>query len=261
MLLLAGGAQGALINYYSFNGQNTNDEAGVYSQNGGMSATNANMTGAAGVSYVAGIGRSYDPSQTADYALYVKFGQQFNLPGADADLALGQAFTVEMWVHAGAGGGFTNNTSATFMTATDFNITKAGYGDPGTRSAKIGASTNGNVTTWSGTGWHQIALVSDGTTGTYYYDGVATSVGPVGTMATNISMAIGVAGSGGNYSPGMDVYIDDLAMWNESRSAAQIAIDATATGPGLGLTVAPEPATMAVLALGGVAALLKRKRR
>lgn len=264
LLMLVGGAQAGLINYYSFNSQNMVDEANIYNQNTGTTVTTASWaySGAASTpTYVVGTGRSYNGAP-GNYALYITSGNGFSsamvLPSSDADVALGSAFTVELWVNPN--GGYTSSTSVTFMSATNFQITKSGYGDPGTETAKIGAATAA-VGSWPQTGWHHIALVSDGTNGTFYRDGVATSLGAVGSMGVNTAIKIGLETMNTTYPNGWDVYVDDVAMWNVALSASTIADHAQlSAGAGYGLTV-PEPATLAVLGIGGLGVWFRSRRK
>lgn len=263
--LLGGTASAGLVNYYSFDSETLVDEAALYTQNVGTTATDTTMgdTAAQGTSFVTGLGGE-------GKALYVKLGQALNWTTNDADLNLGQNFTVEMWIRSVDGASFHGQTYSTFMTATNIGVSKSGYYEYMPQTLRIGSSSinpiNFDTTTTSGplgTGWNHIAFVARDGQGYYYYNGAEYAVGATGVMPTAIAMSIGINDNPASYPAGVRVYTDDIAMWNEALSAATIQAHATGGGYGLTTLPIPEPATLAVLVTGAVAGLsrLRRKRQ
>ncbi|MCE5278623.1 MAG: LamG-like jellyroll fold domain-containing protein [Planctomycetaceae bacterium] len=258
----AGMASAGLINYYSFDSDTLVDEAALYSQNAGTTLTNTTMGDGAGqgTTFVTGLGGE-------GKALYVKLGQALNWTSNDADLNLGQNFTVEMWIRSAEGQSFNGQTYSTFMSATNISVGKTGYYDGMPQTLRIGASSinplDFNASTTSGplgTGWNHLAFVARDGQGYYYYNGVEYAVGATGILPTAIAMSIGINDNPLSYPAGVRVYLDDIAMWNEGLSAATIQSHATGNGYGLTTLDVPEPATLCLLALGGVAAWIRKRK-
>ena len=91
-------------------------------------------------------------------------------------------------------------------------------------------------TTPVGTAWHHIAITFSPTASTLYVDGAAqgTSAGPALNNGPGVALSIGAwAGDGGGFMTGN---IDDVAIWNQPLTAAQIAQLAASTKTPLNFT-------------------------
>jgi len=173
--------------------------------------------------------------------------------------AYGMSFSIEAWINTPAKS--PNNTNAVFFAS-------RGYG--------FGLNENGNLqfTTygrkdWIFTGatvarneWHMVGatMSADGQTVTFYVDGVnvgnVTDAGQSGANSATVSpfFAIGCrsgANSGVGTANGFYGSIDDLAVFGTALTDGQVAAHYAAS--------IPEPATMSLLVLGGLAMLRRRK--
>ena len=100
--------------------------------------------------------------------------------------------------------------------------------------------------------WHHVAVTYDSGTSTkhLYFDGVELGSGLVVTNDLNvqgINFRIGTDRSGANSFNGL---IDDVRVYSDAQSASQIAA----------LAAVPEPSTTALLGLGGLALILRRRK-
>jgi hypothetical protein len=135
-------------------------------------------------------------------------------------------------------------------------------------------SDNGPVRVWDGgnwqtiapansisvNAWHHLAFVyGSDTTLTIYIDGVAQT--PFGTGVafdfSAASMGIG-ARFVDTYGQTFNGLIDDVSIWNEALSSTKISQLAAGASP---LTVAPEPASLALVAAGGLLLIRRRASR
>ena len=272
VFLFGGVASAGLVNYYSFNLQTLDDEASNYTQNSGLNETDLSMQLADGtdirspvhvLTFPTGIGTDYDGSG-GDYAVHVKGNyhdyrgaDQLDFPGSNADVNLGATGTIEMWIHSGeTEANWGGHTSATFLKASNYNISLPSSKIP-TVNVSGGTSTTGTV--WPVGSWDHIAITYGGGTYQWYYNGVADGAAGTGDLSGTTTLQIGRYGAV-RYTPGAtDSWIDDLAMWDTTLSAATIL--AHADGTGLGLTVIPEPVTLSLVALAGVGLLRRRRKR
>lgn len=93
--------------------------------------------------------------------------------------------------------------------------------------------------------WHHIALVTDGTIGRIYTDYQAgTSITLGSTLVNDFDLAFGKFASSG-----YPLIIDELRVTDRVLQPSEF------------LRAIPEPCTLSLLALGGLAAVLRRRRR
>jgi hypothetical protein len=100
--------------------------------------------------------------------------------------------------------------------------------------------------------WHHVAVTYDSGTSTkhLYFDGVELGSGLVVTndlIVQGINFRIGTDRNGGNSFNGL---IDDVRVYSDAQSASQIAA----------LAAVPEPSAAALLGLGGLALILRRRK-
>ena len=119
------------------------------------------------------------------------------------------------------------------------------------------------ISSWNGTEltytdlsddtWHHIAYVGDSTSREIWIDGVEVDTDTsVGTAVFNGNFEIGGDDRFGEYVTGL---YDDIAVWNEKLSDADIAALFAGASP----LVVPEPSSLALIGLGGL--LIARRRR
>ena len=123
---------------------------------------------------------------------------------------------------------------------------------PGTNADQVYTYSDGPVeagAAWES--WHHLAVVYDRSTdiATFYIDGVAAGTNDISKLQDTYGFTWAQARLGGddNGTPYYQGLMDDVRYYDEALSAEEIAILAV-----------PEPATMALLGLGG---LLLRKRK
>ncbi len=126
-------------------------------------------------------------------------------------------------------------------------------GSPGGGAVSFGSSGAGNPSVNDGA-WHHVALVSNGSIIELFVDGVSHgSQAYTGGATTALdALQLGAAYGGKNGDAlRQNVQIDDLGIWNEALTPAQIAYYST--------NVIPEPSA-ALLGGLGLLALLRRRR-
>jgi len=96
--------------------------------------------------------------------------------------------------------------------------------------------------------WHHVAIVWDGTnTSILYLDGVSESFGTSGPPTPNIKNRPFTIGVHSTISAYLNGIIDDVRIYNHALSQSEIQ------------ALIPEPATLLLLGLGGLALLRKRR--
>lgn len=254
-ILPAIGAKASLTSVYQFNETSGNSAADTI--RGPAGAGGLNNFG--GSQWVAG-----------------KIGNALEFDGAD-DFVLAlnavptgtTAFSVSAWVWADAApiwGSIVKNWGG--ASAGSFHL---GFNvSSGQISNYLNAPTDGPVlapSVLSLNAWHHIAVTYNGGSATQslYIDGTLAAsrlTAPADLDALTPNMGIGVKTDNSTLAPDpgapgyWDGKLDDLAFWNETLSAAQIATIKTNGDNGIG--VVPEPASAAFLLFA--AALMRRRR-
>jgi len=250
-----GAASGALMHYWDFEdadgtlGDVLADTANLYIGNAGAGAKD--LTASTAYTVAAGYGTPKAVSGN-------NYGYQ-GFPTADLT-DLGESFTYEVWVRRDGPGyrGWDRMTQQGGPCYIQSGNNTFSVSDPGGSASAV----VGYVDVYGGT-WYHMAVVADNTAGTI--DAYLTPVGgaaPVlvatGAYAytgTPAGVAFGVSDT---YKYNADAAYDDAAIWNTALDTATLTDHYL---NGLGLVLIPEPATMGLLALGGLGLLLRRKRR
>lgn len=123
----------------------------------------------------------------------------------------------------------------------------------------FGGSFFGNAFTQPTTaGWQNIVLARNATTLKVYQNGVLKTTNTLGTAAA-INPGSWFFGQRNSSTERLQGEIDEYAFWNQELTAGQISTLYT-QGTSV-LANAPEPGTLAFLALGGTLVLVKRRRK
>jgi len=261
LLLCAGGASGALIHYWDFEGAVNGtvaplaDSANAYMQGAGAAAVPMNATATMSVtSGLGGVGNA------------VKVSNSLGSFAATGLTSFTSSFTLEEWVRYDGTSGKNWNY---FTPRNGSPVTLADYKAPtGTFSAGTAGGSSG-TTVWNPTigTWYFLAVVGDATAGTISLyvtpagQGATTQLGASGTTyngTTTAANAFGIGADPGANGYGVAATFDMVALWNTALPKATLDSHYLS---GLQLTPVPEPATMGVLAVGGLGVLLRRRRR
>lgn len=201
------------------------------------------------VSGIAGTALSFDGSGT-NYLV---------VPGTQGD-HLQQGFTVSAWISSTSTVESTvvNKTLGGVQTGWFINVREGtGLGDFYV-NGEDGRITGAYVTDG---GWHHLVGTYDGDSGDeiLYVDGTPVAWGTVAYSSINSQpWMIGGAQMDASYGGGFTTFsgdIDDVQIYDSALSASAVAF--LYANPGI---TAPEPATLSLLALGGLAMLRRRAR-
>lgn len=254
LLLCAGGASGALINYWSCDtandtGTGLGDSIGGYTATpAGGSTTNPPLR-VAGATGIADSGvKTYGPTG-GPASGFVTTLRSF-----------GSIFTYEMVFRWDAN-------------AYNWNYLTNRAGDPVSLSQQVSSKkltmtigttailTTTTGPTWNPTAgsWWYLAVVCDGTTASLYLVPQGTTLtGAAGSAAFSGSSTVAAGGHGiGNPDGsryGLNGAVDWEAVSNTALSLTELNTHNTSNSP------VPEPTTMGVLALGGLSMLIRRRR-
>lgn len=150
------------------------------------------------------------------------------------------------WGNYGSGGQVNAfRTTETGEFGTTGGLLNYGWGGGNDYGQGAGGTAPGDI--YNGD-WNHVAVTYDGTTKRLYFNGVELGSGS-GAIALNIGAANFRIGStnGGEFFNGL---IDDVRVYNTAESGATIA----------GLAAAPEPGSLALLGLGGLCVLRRRRQ-
>lgn len=248
-MMFSGSADAALVSYFSFDGDATN---GIGGQADGV------VTGSA--TYAAG-----------------KFGQAVGLDAINdsvdlASTSLGAIgtgnFTISLWVSlngqtVSGDPAFFANKSWASGTNVGINYAVKGGGnlDVNTYGSARVDFQDGDTSDLSASSWDNIILVRDGETLKYYFNGVqeagdkAIAAGVTFESANTFKLGddgLATYNNAGNAWTG-DMLFDDLAIYDTALDASAItALQSTAA--------VPEPSSAALLGLGGLSLILRRRR-
>lgn len=205
-----------------------------------------------------------------------KFGQAVSLDAADDQINLGSTslgaigtgnFTISLWVNLN---GQTVSGDPAFFSNKDWGSgTNVGINYAVKGGGNLDLNTYGTArvdfqdagtSDLSASGWDNIILVRDGTALKYYFNGVQEggnkTIDAGADFASANNFILGDDGTGG-YNGGSnwtgDMLFDDLAIYDE-------ALDQSAISALQSTTAVPEPSAAALLGLGGLALILRRRK-
>lgn len=162
------------------------------------------------------------------------------------DLGSLAAYTVEAWINLDSVAGFSSliATSATGAGSMAFNISDGKIDFSNGWGVQSGANTIAVDT------WYHVAVTKAGTSATIYINGSEVANGSVGAGPDSFSnFNIGAWGT----SRKVDGTMDEVAIYNTALSDTRIAAHYAAAS-------VPEPSSAALLGLGGLALILRRRK-
>jgi len=179
-------------------------------------------------------------------------GQAFRLDGIGDRILVGRApdlqlqdFTIDAWIKRASATIVTNDPNAGNPGGAFFAYGNQGYGfaidQPTSRLllTQIGVSAAFSVGTVTDTNYHHVAVTKQGSTVTFYIDGVAnTPISYNPTFVFTTSAAIGARGDG-DLQNAFFGDIDELEIFNRALSPAEI--QAIHNAGGVGKCKAPQP--------------------
>jgi hypothetical protein len=273
---LAANAQ--LAHYYQFSTGSGNDQVGSANGTlmGGATITGGALVTAGGNGTVDGIWGGSGPMMTLD---------------ASAVSGITGAFTIVDWYQATSGWPKFDTAFAFSDGAVDGGGNPVDYllgspvrADSGTYPSGVGFEGAGGALV-RGANWdysvrgkylddntiHQTVLTYDGTTLSYYVDGAPAYFSAYGWPDTatdpgfNLSMLTHIAINGGSpyNDPALTGSTYSFAIFNQGLTASQVAADyglgANASASQINVAMVPEPGTMALMALAGLAGQFLRR--
>ncbi|MCX6767759.1 MAG: LamG domain-containing protein [Candidatus Micrarchaeota archaeon] len=199
--------QSGAIGWWRFNNASAYGESDSLAFDYSGNGNNGTINGAA---YVDGkFSKALDFDGTDDY---VDYGDACDLTGS---------FAIEAWIKTSQTGGMII-TKIKENTAWNYQINVDGSGH-------LQAYVGGWVTstgTVNDNRWRHVALVSDGSTGHLYIDGIQDGSGAISPTANNYPLYVGAYESlGGGVGGFFDGTIDDIIIYNRGLSADEIRED------------------------------------
>lgn len=181
---------------------------------------------------------------------YATFSGNRSNYGADYSGFATDNFAVEVWVYTSNATQNSNDFLSTNNTtgALKFQVANGNWATSYDGLAWIGAA-NGTGQTITLNTWTHLAVVRDNGTSTFYIDGVAQAGTPSSTPVHGNNGHLGVQKNGTAYFDGA---MDELNMFTFTSGDDPVAA--------LSINAVPEPSSTALLGLGGLALILRRRK-